>query len=825
MKRTVLTALSILLSFALLAAPRSEKEAREIAFNHFAQKASPRVKAKALSSKPELVLAGTSSSLLGKGYKAKAQAPALDAAEALYVYNLGSDAFVIVSGDDVSAPVLAYSNDGAFATEGMPEQIKGWLQTYADEMAYATCHNARSFTLKEESRRVESKYPASVAPIMKYDGEAIQWDQNTPFCNDCPKYQGSTCVAGCVATALAQIVYYHRWPEKGQGGTKAYITKTYGISQDYNFSGSSFDYDKMLPHYYNGKYSGKQGTAAANLTHAIGVAVDMDYAPEGSGALSMSVGNAMIKYFNYDKNLHYALRDFYSLDEWLDMIKKEISEGRPICYAGSSTSVGHQFVFEGYDKDNLVYINWGWAGMSDGYFRLSALSPSSLGTGGGSSTSGGFIFNQAMWLGMQAPTETSVPSSFFIIYNTSIETSKTRMMLGENFTLTTKNYYNGSVDFNGEFCMILEDADGNQSELATPIAKKVLSGDGGISQVGVLSISGVIPVGLPDGNYTLYLATRLPGEPRWSRMRANAGYNDRFAVEVAGGNVNLSTVVTEPMGEGSLVSDHAIYTRCRSQFTANLRNTGTSEYFGIAHVAVYREANGATELIALCGEQQVSLPVGENVEVVFKAPIEALPGKTLSQGNYKACVVVEHQDRYFQMSDDIDITVKRIPSGMASLQLDNLEVEATEVSLDEVLYGKIDVTNTRSVFSGNIGIIVFKQGSNMGSSYWEKELFLETKASSSMYFHIPVQWLPGKYKASIRFGEGFTTEIGNFDFEVLDNYTTDISSAMAKDEVLEEQYFSLSGTRLSSRPDAGLYIARTKTKDGVKSVKINAGKK
>ena len=812
MKRYFLSLLTLTLSFAVFAAPRSEEQAKEIAYNHFCQNGNTRVKAKALSARPDLILAGTSSSLLGKGYKAKAS-NLVSTAEALYVYNLGQEAYVIVSGDDVAEPILAFGNEGAFDTGCLPDNLRYWLQTYADEMEYALAHPATGFATRAGSSAnamLRSDLPEHVEPLMTYGGKRIQWDQNEPFYNDCPKFQGYISVAGCVATALAQIVYYHRWPAKGQGGRKNYITATHRLSQDIDFNSLRFDYDQMLPRYYHGSFTEEQGAEAARLTHALGVAVEMDYSPSGSGALSMDVGNAMVKHFGYDKNIHYAIRDFFTLDEWVEMIKTELSQGRPICYAGTSKSVGHQFVFEGYDKDNLVYVNWGWAGMSDGYFRLSALAPSSLGTGGGTSSTGGFIFNQAMWIGMQAPSEESLPGSFFIVDGESVEVDKTHLFLGQELTLSTKNYYNGSVDFCGDLCMILENTtNGIQTELSDSKSMKVNSGAGFKSTSSpVLSFSGILPVGTDDGDYLLYTASRIPEEPRWSRIRTRAGYNDRYLVRISEGSATIMPVVTEPKGEGSLTSDHAIYTRCRSKFTARVRNTGTSEYFGLAHVAVYHETNGSIDLIALCGEEQVSLPVGEEVDILFNAAIEAMSGKTLTTGDYKACVIVEHQDKYIQISDPIDINIKRMPSGMASLTLTDIQVHGINMAMDGLLSGSFEVKNTRSVYSGELGIIVFADKASSGSLYWDTEVFLEKDNTERLTFSIPAQWLPGKYKASIRYNEGYTNEIGSFEFEIEDRY--DGMEAPRQDKVADEVYYTLSGTRLDRKPDHGPYIVNGK---------------
>lgn len=823
MKRILILSSLFAISFTASAAMRGEMAAREIAYNHFCSAAN--AKARKVASKAELSLAGTATTILSSEAAAKSRSSRM-AFEPFYIYNNGDAAFVIVSGDDAVEPILAYGNEGAFVVDNIPEQVRGWLQTYADEMNYVVSNSSRH-VFENTARRKVSAYPQYVEPILMSNGEAIQWDQNDPFNKECPSYAGYVCPTGCVATAFAQIMYYHRWPEHGQGGTKTYISSPYNLSQSFNFSNATFDYSKMLPRYYYGKYSAEQGEEVAKLCHSIGVAVEMQYDIGGSGTYSLICGDALVKYFNYDKNIHYAYRDYFTQDEWIDMIKKELSEGRPICYAGSSTSIGHQFVFDGYDSSNRVHVNWGWAGMSDGYFALTVLSPSSTGTGGGSVTSGGFIYNQAMWLGIQKPTEASTPVShmamnYYDFYSDGytdgcLQIDKKNAIVGESITLTTKEISNMSIAFNGVFGMVIEDEAGKQIVLNTssPVSIKCSAIN---RDEDVISQTGVIPADLADGNYTLYLASKADAESSWSRVRAAEGYCDYYEMTVADGKVEFSYNGNLD-ADGTLVADHAIYTKCRSQFTAKLKNNNKREFFGVAHVGVYTEnADGTPNLVALCGKEQIVLPYGNEVEVVFKGAIEAASsGTTVNAGDYKACVIVENQGKFYQVSETIDITVKRIPSGMASLSCNDFTLTKTSYGIDEKVEGHLKVTNTQSVYSNFLGIIIFKGNTNYGQPYWEKEVFLEKGNSAEYSFSIPPQFEPGTYKASLRYTGGmeYSNEISSFTFDVRDEFVG-INSMEGKIDVRSEEFYSLSGQKLSQRPLRGAYIVKQQTADGVK---------
>ena len=828
MKKSILLTFLLAASLAVQAAPRGEEVARDIAYKHFCNHTGTALKAK---TKNDLMLVGRASTILGQSSVRKTQAKVV-VDEPFYIYNHGTSSFVIVSGDDAVQPILAYSDEGAFLTDGMPEQLRDWLQMYADEISYiAQTDNEPTNKHTFARRAAEKSYPESVAPLLQYKGEPIQWDQNKPFNKECPTYVGYLCPVGCVATAFGQIMYYHRWPEKGQGGTKAYISEPNNLSQSFNFSAATFDYDKMLPRYAYGKYTEEQGDEVAKLCHGIGVAVDMQYDPSGSGAYSVYCGDALVKYFNYDKNIHYAYRDYFTQDEWIGMIKEELSAGRPICYAGTSTSVGHQFVFDGYDSSNRVHVNWGWAGMSDGYFALTALAPSNTGTGGGSVTSGGFIYNQAMWMGMQPPTEQSAPVSH-IVHNTYsvydeaytasfLSADKSNVMLGESVVLTTKEIANLSVAFNGVFGVVLESADGQQMVLNETQSKSMRCGTFNRDE-DILTQQCVIPADLADGSYLLYMASKASGEVRWSRIRAAEGYCDAYDVTVKEGKVTL-TFNGEPDADGTLVANNTIYTKCRCQFTAKVKNQGSREYFGVARVGVYTtDASGAPTLLGICGMEQVTLPVGKETEIVFRGAIEAAKaGSTITQGEYKACVIIENQGKYYQASEAIDITVKRIPSGMASLTCDEFSLSQASYGIDEDITGHLKVTNTRSVYSDFIGLVIFKEKSNSGSVYWEKEVFLEKDVAAEFDFAIPSQFDPGTYKASLRYtgGSEYSNEISSCTFEVRSDYTglRDLQEGCSTPK---EEYFNLAGQRLINKPNRGAYLVKKYSASGVQTIKV-----
>ncbi len=254
--------------------------------------------------------------------------------------------FVIISNDDEQTPVLGYSFS-PYEDDNQPEGFLWWKQAINDAM--------KKKPLKSRSH-VPSEFKPSVEPFMK-----THWHQYSPYNNKCPMQNGKHCVTGCVATALAQVLYYYHYPLHG-----------IGIYGGFNYGETLFEWGNMQ---YDYSYSTSviQQDAVATLMYACGVSVNTSYELNASSA-GFEVYDALIETFGYE-NLKRAWRGYSSID-WMSTIYNELSNGRPILYSGDSGegySDGHAFIFHGYDSDGRVYINWGWGGGKDGYYDIDAL--------------------------------------------------------------------------------------------------------------------------------------------------------------------------------------------------------------------------------------------------------------------------------------------------------------------------------------------------------------------------------------------------------------------------------------------------------------------
>lgn len=300
-----------------------------------------------------------------------------DQENALYVFNTPQKGFVIVSAEEDARDVLGYSENNSFDANNVPPALIFWMQMYADEIAaYKAAEMAGTLTNTKQSEEEYNYTP--VEPIL---GD-VKWGQSAPFNDLAPIVDNKKCPAGCVATALAQIMYVHKHPEKGTG-MKSVTTKTHGLMLSADFSQTTYDWENMLPTYVLGEYNQAQASAVATLLYHVGIASDMDYKPGASGTQSSSGLLALMNFFGYDKGMEMLLKDYMAEKTILDKLSAELQAGRPAYVSGSTIkNEGHAFVCDGMQANGYLHINWGWNGQSDGYFALSALKPETQGTGG-----------------------------------------------------------------------------------------------------------------------------------------------------------------------------------------------------------------------------------------------------------------------------------------------------------------------------------------------------------------------------------------------------------------------------------------------------------
>ena len=372
--------------FSLDAAPRSAKEALKVAKTFYEGKSLLR---STTDADFKLVYTGEENTL-----RSSSGTPYY------YIYNVGENGgFVMVSGDDCVTPVIGYALSGSFTSNNMPANMKGWFKEYERQIDYMKMFPDYSYTEELVSLRADDNLPKSVAPLIK-----TKWDQMYPYNQVCPTSNGQEVLTGCAATAMAQIMNFHQWPKEAVGegsftlpeeGPEKYIVELDGIA---------FDWENM-ENIYDESSTEEQNEAVATLMYAAGAAADMQYGSEESGTINEAVIEGFLKNFNYDKNISFHHRQFYTKQQWYTLLKKELAANRPILYGAQNIEGGHDFICDGYDENNFFHINWGWSGTLNNFFKLDLLWENDP-----TSNISGYNIDQDVIIGIQKPTTTSSPA-------------------------------------------------------------------------------------------------------------------------------------------------------------------------------------------------------------------------------------------------------------------------------------------------------------------------------------------------------------------------------------------------------------------------------
>jgi len=331
------------------------------------------------------ILDQTSQASASRITAASCQTISRDGLPCLYLFLCSPAGFIVVSADDHTIPVLAYSPDCMCPPDTQPPAFQTMLSLYAGEIGRIREHNPardpvliRSWeTLACSSPQPDPRIPlATVGPLL-----SSAWDQDFPYNSYCPEdnyvmpnYNGHV-PAGCVAVAMAQIMYYWRFPETGQGSHCIDPPSLAYGPQCAEFGNTQYPYSGML-----GSTEEECDPIALLVYHA-GVSVDMDYGNTASYAWTTKIPEALINYFRYSSSAIHLLRENFSTSSWIGRLKSDLDDGKPLIYQGLGNGVSHAFVCDGYQTGNYFHFNFGWGGLYDGYYLLDNLNP------------GGFTFN------------------------------------------------------------------------------------------------------------------------------------------------------------------------------------------------------------------------------------------------------------------------------------------------------------------------------------------------------------------------------------------------------------------------------------------------
>lgn len=297
-----------------------------------------------------------------------------------YVFNVSNSGFVIISSDDRFRPVVGYSEEGVFDAQNPSPEMMYYLNSLNEGRQVALRNSVQPVAeVKAEWSALLNgkKMPSRNGGKASFYLVNTRWNQDYPYNKFCPREEnGARTYAGCVATAMSQVMNYWKYPTHGRG-QHSYVHYQFGeLSAD--FSAAEYDFDNM-PNSISATSPVENIDAIATFMYHCGIAVDMGYSSDGSGAYSQDVPDAVLKYFGYTNCCRLFNRNAYSLEEFQSLLKDQFDLGWPCYYSGQDEngSGGHAFVCDGYDDNDMFHFNWGWSGSGDGFFVIDGLDVSS----------------------------------------------------------------------------------------------------------------------------------------------------------------------------------------------------------------------------------------------------------------------------------------------------------------------------------------------------------------------------------------------------------------------------------------------------------------
>ena len=587
--------LVLLVAGALNARPRTVQEAKNVAVSYYSGLQQLR------SAQPvdfELVYTGPSTGLRSSSDPY------------YYVFNAsGSKGFVMVSGDDRVLPILGYSTTSSFNPENLPSNLLGWLEGYEKQIDYILSLPEEVQPVTAPQTRADDNFADHIDPMIK-----TEWDQIAPYNDLCPMDGNVRSLTGCMATALSQVMYYYKWPEKGQGAITYHADQ---LDQDIsvNFEDYTFDWENMTEK-YNSESTPLQNTAVARLMYAIGAAVKMDYSSTISIANLDNAVNAFIQYMGYDENIHFIRRDFYPTSDWVSLIKKELNSKRPICYRGDSFDGAHIFICDGYDKEDLFHINWGWGGIADGYFQLDILNPYFQYDAG----IGGFSYGQMMIVGIQKPNKTSEkPSSEILQYY--FQLLNYPLQQGDSLTTNTLFVFDGNKRKQFELALALY-----KNDSMYKILKNRQFELDPIHSYNIYITDTIAPFILPEGEYILKYIYRSVGEEQWTDMIRYKSANDNLYYRLIStkNNIKIYESATK-LVFSELTVDKELRANSSNTFYTKIKNLSGVEIFPFIYLyyAPVDDLNQAETLTI----EKIYLLNNEEKELAMPVLLNMKPGR------------------------------------------------------------------------------------------------------------------------------------------------------------------------------------------------------
>jgi len=777
MKKSLLATICLVAAgFGLSAAVLSPSQALQRAISAD-QQGAKRIKAIS-SSSPELIFTRQTKSL----------------EPAVYVFGIKESGFMIVAADDATESVLGYSDNGSFDPANIPPALAEMLDEYAAQISWARQHPGVNFTAARPDRE-------AIAPMV-----STKWNQSAPFNNACPTVNGKQCVTGCVATALAQLVNYHKWPQGNGVGTASYTWNGQTLSFDY--ANTTFDWENMLDRYETGKYNDTQVNAVATLMYACGVGVQMNYNTGASGAVTSKGVNFLIKNLDYNKGIHTESRAYYYTQQWEDLVYSQLRDFGPVQFSAQSNSSGHSFICDGYSSDGFFHINWGWGGMSDGYFLLSAMDPGQQGIGGSTS---GYNFSQAIIADVRPSSTDDTP--YMALASRPLNLSTNECTVGSYVKFIQTIFNIGADAFTGNLGAQYVNVATGDVFYKVSRSISLLNPNYGYSSTTLYA-----PSELEPGTYMVSLVFQLQGQTEWQPVLVDKSGAPYVLMTIADGKAYFELATSGSVKINNITPVSKFFVSSPFAISATVVNDSELEYNGIVSGILY---NSDGDVVATTDKYPLFIESGASVDITYSSKFTPQSGVTLTTGDY-FFAFIDDSDKH-DVSDKIPVTLEEAPASTSFVISDLKVVDNYRYSDHQKLSFTANVTCTEGYYAGNFKLCIFPyiigQTVYAVAQVYSQPVYLSAGETAQLVFKYDLYDSQPGEEYFTRIYDKDNTKLGD---STKIRFTLDSTSGVsdiqaASYDIVSVEVFTLSGVAVGNDLNAlapGQYVVRKVMSDG-----------
>lgn len=736
-----------------------------------------------------------------KGQLLPARTVMSDGQPGVYLFTPSDGPMMLLSAESDAPALLGYADEYTPGAS-IPPALEYMMDYYAAQISDL---RAGLFRAPAEASAKATDFEP-IAPICK-----TKWNQGAPYNAMCPTDANGRSVTGCVATAMAQVLKTYEYPVTCTGGTFSYEWGDETLSM--NFDEVTFDWAAMKDTYTESE----SAPAVALLMKACGYSVSMNYSSSASGAQSLNVGPALVRNFGFNLTLARMQREWFTIDQWNNLIYTELTKGHALYLDGCNPdySGAHAFVVDGYRSDGFFHLNWGWGGMSDGYFLLSALDPSSQGIGG---SSAGYDRGLVAIVNLEeGNTEAkNAPLLYATIEGVQLTASTTTAKLGASVVFTLK-------ESNGNTACAY-----NRGCVTTPRVQMALKFTNLATGESTYKASGTNVNNLPifygyyaymtapltvkllpsDGQYEVSVAAYNPYSKEYYDVYSPLGTPSSLNLELKDGEITITEKTAARVDVTSIAAPATIYQGAPFTVTSTLENPTSEPYFQTLKVCLCKK--GSSTITETLGYFMAEVAPG-SVEITAAAKVP------------ESTAVGAYELRVFDVYD-VDLT-----SAPAAVTVDEKlpdvapkvsRIQVTDKSRNHLTF-VFTVRVTDGVFSNSVYAMLTRRNETKIISSFRSPAVTVTPESAEKVTIIGdfTEGVPGEkytvYPFFVNTSNQLVQATGNTVTFVLGEDASSISEVEVSGGDCEVEFFDLNGRKISN-PSGGLYIRR----EGEKTSKV-----